>query len=135
MLFYQGAGSVMFLFSDNVLKYSNLQKPLMVKCNFLQEMFYYISHLLNVLFFLNGLLIVFFFFFSICSRMGITGVGLMIVQAAGAVTVPPTTARLTRHGGLGKAASASQLDDGDTLCCLTLWCRYVHPVPVLPEDI
>lgn len=60
---------------------------------------------------------------SICSPMGITGVGLMTAQADGAVTVHQTTAPSTQHGGQGRAVSASQLVVGDTLCSLTPWCR------------
>lgn len=58
--------------------------------------------------------------------MEIIGDGLMIGQVVGAVTVHPTTVPSTQHGELGRAASASQLDGGDTLCSLTLWCRYIH---------
>lgn len=58
--------------------------------------------------------------------MGITGDGLMTVQADGAATVHQTIVPLTLHGGLARAVSASQLDDGDTLCSLTLWYRYDH---------
>lgn len=48
----------------------------------------------------------------------------MTAQAVGAVTALPTTARLTLHGGLGRAVFASQLDAGDTQFSLTTWCRY-----------
>lgn len=124
MLFYQ-----LFLLSDNVLQYLDLPKLLLFKCSFCNIYLPYKAFTRCFLLFKWLLL----FFFSICSRMEITGVGLMIAQAAGAVTVPPTTAPLTQHGGLGKAASVLQLDVGDTLCCLTLWCRYVEPFPLLPE--
>lgn len=56
--------------------------------------------------------------------MGITGDGLTIAPAVGAVIVHPTTALLTRHGELGRAVSGSQLGVGDTLCSSTPWCRY-----------
>lgn len=64
--------------------------------------------------------------FSICSPMGIIGDGLMTAQAVGAATVHQTTVPLTRHGGLGRAVSASQLDAGDILYSLTLWYRYAQ---------
>lgn len=50
----------------------------------------------------------------------------MTVQAVGAVTVLQTTVPLTLRGEQGRAVSASQLDAGDILCSLTLWCRYAQ---------